>query len=346
MAAARALLALLVTLPPPAAALRSAALAKRAAGNGSDINITELFMAYCGGLRSDIQRSLGWEADRTEDFLSLLQRDGASSEEAARAASNRTSATSSLTSATFRVGKTDVAVVLSDGGDMSWIGTLSAGGFDVKLRPQEGGDAAIAQVRQLLDFHDSGDEMLVLLHGNPLEQNRYQPAGLVEYVAQIDAAKVDERGGYASLNFLRSGRANSAQQKLLEYRMDCAWPGQVWVKLLRYIKNIGPVGAFVNNKGYYCCSQFVVTKKAVHQYPRVFYETLLEEVTKPQPWGDNSWKSLARTLAALWHTIFTGQVGEPLYSYHDIASCPASGCHARSPGPRLQKKEAAPDATR
>ena len=115
-----------------------------------------------------------------------------------------------------------------------------------------------------------------------------------------------------------SGSDNHDQQfvyqwQLLRYRMDCQWKDDFWVKTLKSRWHLPPKGSFTDFGGY-CCSQFVVTREAIHQYPKRFYESLLKRLSNTQPWDHASRKTLGRTMDFLWHTIFTGERIEPRYS--------------------------------
>ena len=131
-------------------------------------------------------------------------------------------------------------------------------------------------------------------------------------------------GGYASLNSGKSihdrkvySGTNSTKQEtqwqLLRYRMDCHWKDDLWVKMLKSRWQLPTENSF-SEIGGYCCSQFVVTRDAIHQYPISFYESLLKRMSSKQPWRHLSHKTLGRTMDYLWHFIFTGVMVEPRYS--------------------------------
>ena len=139
-------------------------------------------------------------------------------------------------------------------------------------------------------------------------------------------------GGYASLNLDPAmpspyvnvegsstyGGSNQTrfetQWQLLRYRMDCHWKEDMWVKMLKSRWKLPTEGSFTELGGY-CCSQFVVTRDAIHQYPISFYESLLKRLSSKQPWNHHrDTEVLGRTMEYMWHIIFTGSRIEPRYS--------------------------------
>uniref|UniRef100_A0A7S1Q9Q0 Uncharacterized protein n=1 Tax=Alexandrium catenella TaxID=2925 RepID=A0A7S1Q9Q0_ALECA len=274
---------------------------------------------HCYSLRQEIMDSLGpFVMDRGENYLRLLQTGAATEKQDA-----------TMFSDNFRVGDREV-VISRRYENVSWTQELTDAGVPFTIRPAEGGDETVAYLKHLIDAYDSNASLHVFLHANQPEMPE-SPLGLVNYIKEIDAAKVNKYGGYASLTHHYRSRANSSQHKLLEFRMDCGWRDDWWVQMFKSHWNLPEWGSFAGHDGRYCCSSFVVTKEAVRAYPKVFYISLLDRMARDQPWEVDSWKSFGRSMAVLWHFIFTGRPDEPRYKYEHIANCPPEGCSATHP---------------
>jgi len=282
-------------------------------GSTDGVNMTAL-REHCYTLRAEIQTKLSyWESDRIEDYLAVFQT-GASMEP------------------TFKhreVTRGDREVVVNHGAeDVHYVQQLVDAGLPMKIRQESGGDESIAYVQHMIDSYDSNRKLFAFIRGDP-DKVMEAPLGLFKYLAdQIDPAKVNEWGGYASLNHAYHKKPESAQYKLLEYRMDCSWRDDYWVKYLKKKWSIPEFGGFAGKGGRYCCSQFAITRESLRAHPKEFYESLMERLTVDFAWQAGSWKSFGTTMSVLWHVIFTGRINEPKYTYADVGSCPEGVCVA------------------
>jgi len=293
-------------------------------GSNESFNTTALLL-HCYNLKNEIQAGLShWTHDRAEDYLKLLQT-GVSMEPVFE-----------HRGATL----TDREVAVSNNfDDMNYVQSLVDLGVPVKVREADGGDETIAYVKHMVENYDSDRKLFAFLRGNP-EKQEEAPLGLFKYLAEeIDPEKVNKIGGYASFNHAYHKRPESSAHKLLEFRMDCIWRDDFWVKHLRKRWSLPEWGGFSGKGGRYCCSQFAVTREALRANPKEFYTSLLERVSHDFPWESTSWKTFGGTMSALWHVLFTGQVDEPKYTYADIATCPAEGCHANKHHLQQQQKQ-------
>ena len=202
----------------------------------------------------------------------------------------------------------------------NWSDSLKKLGARVEVWPAEGLDEEISYLKDLVASYNTSRAAKVFLHGNaPIDWHSNQ--GLLGLIINIDLRKLEKMGGYASLNHglyhqVYSGTNSTKQEtqwQLLRYRMDCHWKDDLWVKMLKSRWNLPSEGGFTKFGGY-CCSQFVVTRDAIHQYPISFYKSLLNRMSSKQPWLHKDLETLGRTMDYVWHIIFTGSRIESRYS--------------------------------
>ena len=211
--------------------------------------------------------------------------------------------------------------------DTSWSDRLKKLGARVEVWPAEGLDEEISYLKDLVASYNTTRAAKVFLHGTaPTDWHSTQD--ILGVISKIDLSKLKKMGGYASLNSgIAMGHGPNmhmlykctnhtqfeSQWQLLRYRMDCHWKDDLWVKMLKSRWNLPSEGGFTKFGGY-CCSQFVVTRDAIHQYPISFYKSLLNRLSSKQPWLHTSTKTLGRTMDYIWHIIYTGSMIEPKYS--------------------------------
>mmetsp|Transcript_25908 Transcript_25908/g.59008 ORF Transcript_25908/g.59008 Transcript_25908/m.59008 type:complete len:141 (+) Transcript_25908:3-425(+) len=126
-----------------------------------------------------------------------------------------------------------------------WTEALQERGATMSVRPTEGNSELISFLRGLLDGYDSERNVSVFLHGSG-PTDWHSPSNLLKIVQSIDEKKLLRLGGYASLNLGHYSDDESAlrgQSALFNYRMDCLWKDDEWVRLLRKRWHIGD-GAF------------------------------------------------------------------------------------------------------
>jgi hypothetical protein len=230
----------------------------------------------------------------------------------------------------------------------SWSDSLKTLGANVTVWTAEGLDEEISYLKDFVTSYNTSRAAKVFLHGKA-PTDYHSTRGILGVISRIDLSKLKERGGYASLasgkvrepgrcplagrlpaGFEKDAECYGAskdqncrrhcgsespnyQWRLLRYRMDCHWKDDLWVKMLKSRWHL-PSENSLSEIGGYCCSQFVVTRDAIHQYPISFYESLLKRMSSKQPWSHLSHKTLGRTMDYLWHFIFTGVMVEPRYS--------------------------------
>ena len=211
--------------------------------------------------------------------------------------------------------------------DTRWSDRLKKLGARVEVWPAEGLDEEISYLKDLVASYNTTRAAKVFLHGTaPTDWHSTQD--ILGVISKIDLSKLKKMGGYASLNSgIATGHGPNmhmlykctnhtqfeSQWQLLRYRMDCHWKDDLWVKMLKSRWNLPSEGGFTKFGGY-CCSQFVVTRDAIHQYPISFYKSLLNRLSSKQPWLHTSTKTLGRTMDYMWHIIYTGSMIEPQYS--------------------------------
>jgi hypothetical protein len=221
----------------------------------------------------------------------------------------------------------------------SWSDSLTTLGANVTVWTAEGLDEEISYLKDSVASYNTSRAAKVFLHGKA-PTDWHSTRDILGVISRIDLSKLKERGGYASLasgKVRAPGRCQLAgrlpagfekdavfeggskyhafdyQWRLIRYRLDCHWKDDLWVKMLKSRWHLPSENSF-SEIGGYCCSQFVVTRDAIHQYPISFYESLLKRMSSKQPWRHSSHKTLGRTMDYLWHFIFTGVMVEPRYS--------------------------------
>jgi len=201
-----------------------------------------------------------------------------------------------------------------------WTDSLAALGMNVTVRPAEGLDEIIAYAKYWVEDYEDMPLVSVFLHGNA-PQDWHSPRNILDIVERINATKLLQLGGYASLNlgtYLGSSEALGGQSDLFMKRMDCDWKEDLWVRLLKQRLQLEEEGSFAQ-WGAYCCAQFAVHRDAVRRFPKEFYVSLLQRLEQPQPWSHQSWQVIGRDMEYLWHVIFAETpVMEPSYGEGDF----------------------------
>merc|ERR1719213_686895 len=109
------------------------------------------------------------------------------------------------------------------------------------------------------------------------------------------------------------------ERDLLNYRMDCLWKEQAWVKALKSKLNLPEFGAFNKVENYYG-GMFVAHRDKVKQWPKSFYVNMLDSLRQIAGNKQEDSATPGRVMEHLWHVIFAGTIKEATYKRSDFTT--------------------------